>query len=97
MLSFTELCDQYNLPHATFFFYLQMRSVLKELGAPLQSNLSQLPIEKALFSSPKQGGHVTRLYNTLLIGSHQPLALDSAWKADFNNLSPELDWSTGKY
>lgn len=93
LLSFADLCFKYNLPRTTFFFYLQLRSVLVANGVLLRRALSSPPIKKFLLVPFSLGGHVSKLYNILLHHSYKPLALDTVWKADFGDLSPDLEWS----
>lgn len=91
LMSFEELCTKYNLPRTTFYFYLQLRSMLRDLGAPLRSPLSEFPLVKILTSSSFKK-FVSRTYKILLSSSLQPLGLNSVWRADFGHIPIDLDW-----
>uniref|UniRef100_A0A8C6NVZ4 Reverse transcriptase domain-containing protein n=1 Tax=Nothobranchius furzeri TaxID=105023 RepID=A0A8C6NVZ4_NOTFU len=92
LLSFAELCAKINLPRTTFYCYLQLRSVLKALGVPLQGSLPSLPVKKLLCTQTNVVGYASKLYKVLLHSLYRPLALESLWKADFSDLNPDLDW-----
>lgn len=91
LLSFQDICTKYDLPRASFFFYLQLRSTLKASGVPLQGPLTPHPLHKVLCSTRGTIVLVSRLYWSFLQHSYRPLALDVLWRTDFPDLSPAFD------
>lgn len=83
---------QHTTHHGQLFSFTCSYGLFFVLGDPLLCKLSQLSI-KTILTPSKLRGLVSRLYNNLLNSSYRPLALDTLWKADFDCLSPELDWS----
>lgn len=76
----------------SFFFYLQLRSTLKDSGISLQSPLVPHPIRKLPDSVSDTGGRVSRVYRFMLQQSYGPLALDSIWRRDVPDLKATFDW-----
>ena len=46
--SFQNLCDIYNLPGNTFFFYLQLRASMRAHGVPWQTALAMHPFHRII-------------------------------------------------
>ena len=82
---------KYGTPHTFFFFYLQLRSSLKDNGVPLQGLLTPHPFHKLFHSARSTSGFVSRLYCFLLQHSYRPLALDTVWRRDVPDLKLAFD------
>ena len=91
LLFFQNICIKYSIMHTSFFFYLQLRSTLKNNGISLQSPLVTHPICKMFDSARSTSGFVSRLY-WLVYSSYRPLALDKTWRKDIPNLKDTFDW-----
>ncbi|KAI2659993.1 LINE-1 retrotransposable element ORF2 protein [Labeo rohita] len=92
LLSFEELCSQFNLQSSTFFFYLQLRAAMKTYGVPWSASLKDHPLLRVLCCSLGKRGLVSKLYGFFLDKVFPPLALDASWRTDIPNLSPDFEW-----
>ena len=90
LLFFQNICIKYSIMHTSFFFYLQLRSTLKNNGISLQSPLVTHPIHKLFDSARSTSGFVLRLYWFVLRHSYRPLALDKTCRKDIPNLKASL-------
>jgi hypothetical protein len=94
LLSFEELSIQFNLQSSTFFFYLQLRAAMKAYGVPWLAPLKDHPLLKVLLETRGTRGLVSKLYNFFLEKVQHPLTIDSAWRADIQDLSPSFNWDS---
>lgn len=80
------------MPVTSFFFYLQLRSSLKDSGVPLQGLLPTHPLRRLFNAVKSTAGFVSSLYRFLLQHTYRPLALDLIWKKDIPDMMPSFDW-----
>lgn len=92
--SFQNLCDIFNLPGTSFFFYLQLRSSMKTYGVPWQTSLTMHPLHKLICNVSRSRGLVSSLYAFLLESNYGPMSVDALWRSDVPNLVPEFSWDT---
>lgn len=90
--SFEDICIIFDIPRSSFFFYLQLRSSLKDSGVPLFNPLTPHPIFQFFHAAGGTRGLVSRLYTFFLQHSYRPLILDSLWRKDISDLNPTLEW-----
>ena len=94
--SFQNLCDIYNLPGNTFFFYLQLRASMRAHGVPWQTALAMHPFHRIIRDvvDSRSRGFVSTLYNFLLDFDYGPLPVNTVWRNDIPNLDPDFSWDT---
>lgn len=92
LFTFQSICIKYNVPRTSFFFYLQLRSALREVGVPVQGPLTPHPLHTLFHSVGSTRGFVSKLYWFLLKHAYSPLALDATWRRDVPDLDPTFDW-----
>lgn len=92
LYTFQEICIKFGTPPSSFFFFLQLRSALKDSGVPLHSPLTLHPLHKLFYCVGSTSGFVSRLYKLLLQLSYKPLMLDRLWRKDIPVLKSNFDW-----
>lgn len=92
--SFQDLCSDFELPHSSFFFYLQLRSALKINNVPLQGPLVPHKLYEALHTTRGTNGFVANIYWFMMRHSYKPLAVETIWRSDIPELDPEFDWTS---
>ena len=92
--SFQNLCDIFNLPGTSFFFYLQLRTAMMTYGVPWQTSLTMHPLHRLICDVNRSRGLVSILYAFFLDSSYGPLSVDTVWRSDIPNLDPDFCWDT---
>jgi len=92
--SFQEIRSNFNLPGASFFFYLQLRASLKAYGVPWGQPLPVHPLYELITTKKESEGLVSVLYNSFLKSTYKPLPLDRVWRADMADSENEFNWET---
>jgi len=94
--AFNDLQAEFDLPHSSFFFYLQLRSAMGVYGLPWGTDLPTHPLRNLLASVGPTQGMVSKFYK-LIFGPYKPLPVEGIWNRDLNGVSDrEICWDIQK-
>lgn len=88
---FKDLQGAYNLPAASFYFYLQLRAAMRAHGVPWGHTLENHPLH-AIMIKEKNNGIVSDLYKCIIKASYKHLPIEQLWKVELKDNS-EWNWA----
>ncbi len=92
--AFNDLKAEYDLPGSSYFFYLQLRSVMQAYGVPWGSGLPTHPLNILFFSVGSTRGIVSKVYK-FISEPHKSLPVEAAWRRDISAIKEEeICWDT---
>lgn len=80
--SFEDLRKKYNLPSTSFFFYLQLRSIIKVNEVSWENELPKHPLLNHIITKPKCKGFVSYMYKKLQEVTCPSVGVTKVWNVD---------------
>ena len=90
--SFEDLRKNYNLPSTSFFFYLQLRSVIKANGVPWEKKLPIHPLVNYITTKPKGEGFVSYMYRKFQEVTCPSMGVTKVWNVDLKTWQEPINW-----